>query len=305
MNHTIMKTFSSLFLLGAVGALSAAASSAIAAVDTSLWKCETCPFEKAGAGGNVDAGVGAVSDEASKFGDYTGLHKNGAFAVLGGTARYRGDGGLFGSATANDLGLDSRSLAAELGQEGLYTLRLSYAEIPRWFTMGAKTPFLGNGSGQLTLAPGFVRAGNTAGMSLAADLQAIELGFKRTRLDLGAALNTGEGWTHRIDVRRDERSGTRRGAGAFFASSLAPGAAGGPCDRRTRSLDLLLHAAVAGDARLPGLAVQQRRDRVDLGEPLRPQRHEQRAARLGARQPVPSDHRLRRLSDQPDGARQR
>ncbi len=214
-----MRTFSSLALLGAVGALSVAASSALAAVDTSQWKCESCPFEKAGTSGSVEAGVGVVSDKASKFGDYTGLNKNGAHGVLGGTARYRAEGGIFGSVNASDLGLDSRSLAAELGQEGLYTLRLGYAEIPRWFTTGARTPFLGNGSGQLTLPPSFVRSGSTAGMSLATDLQAVELGFKAKRLDLGASLDMGEGWTHRIDVRRDERNGTRRGAGAFFASS--------------------------------------------------------------------------------------
>ncbi len=39
-----MRTFSPLVLLGALGALSVAASGALAAVDTSQWKCESCPF---------------------------------------------------------------------------------------------------------------------------------------------------------------------------------------------------------------------------------------------------------------------
>ena len=47
-----MKTSKPLLLLGALGALSAAAGDA-AAVDTSQWKCESCPFEKESTTGTV------------------------------------------------------------------------------------------------------------------------------------------------------------------------------------------------------------------------------------------------------------
>ena len=146
-----MRSSSPLFLLGALGALSAAASSAVAAVDTSQWKCESCPFEKTGISGTADVGAGVVSDDSAKFGDHTGLNKKGGFLVAGGAARYRGEGGLFGTVAAADLGLDSRSLAAEVGQEGLYALRFGYAEFPHRISDSARTPFLGNGSSVLAL----------------------------------------------------------------------------------------------------------------------------------------------------------
>ncbi len=213
-----MKTFSPLFLLGALGALSAAASSAMAAVDTSQWKCESCPFEKTGVSGTLDVGVGAVSDDSAKFGDYTGLQKKGAFLVAGGAARYRGEAGLFGSVAASDLGLGSRSLAAEVGLEGLYSLQLGYAEIPRHLSDTAMTPFLGGGGAVLSLPAGFP-AGDTSAMPLASTLQPIELGYKRSRLDAGLSWIIGRGWTTRISLRHDVRDGTQRIAGSFFSTS--------------------------------------------------------------------------------------
>ena len=50
-----MRIFSSLHLLAALGALGAAAG-ASAQVDTSQWKCTSCPYPK-GTTGSVDAGA--------------------------------------------------------------------------------------------------------------------------------------------------------------------------------------------------------------------------------------------------------
>ena len=213
-----MRTFSPLVLLSAIGALSVAASSALAAVDTSQWKCESCPFEKEATSAALDIGVGAVAGETPKFGDHTGLYDKRAFLVAGGTLRYRGAGGLFGSAQASDLGLDTRALAAEIGNEGMYTLRFGYAEMPRHFADGARTPFFGMGGGVLSLPAGF-RAASTGAMPLAASLQGVDIGYKRKRLDAGGTLLAGENWTYRVSLRHDVRDGTQRTAGSFFSTS--------------------------------------------------------------------------------------
>ena len=212
-----MRIFSPLFLLGALGALSAASTSALAA-DTSQWKCESCPFEKAGSSGTLDAGIGAVSDDSAKFGDYTGLNKKGPFVIAGGDARFRNEAGLFGSVTASDLGLDSRELAAEIGQEGLYSLKVRYAEIPHYLTDTAMTPFLGNGGGVLSLPAGFPAA-NTAAMPLGTTLQPVELGFDHSRFDAGLSWIIGQGWSTRVSLRHDVRDGTQRIAGSFYSSA--------------------------------------------------------------------------------------
>ncbi len=199
-----MRTFSPLVLLGALGALSVAASGALAAVDTSQWKCESCPFEKEATSAALDVGVGAVAGETPKFGDHSGLYNKRTFLVAGAALRHRGEGGLFGSAQASDLGLDTRALAVEIGNEGLYTLRFGYAEMPRHLADGARTPFLGIGGGVL---------------SLPASLQAVDIGYKRKRLEAGGTLFSGENWTYSVSLRHDVRDGTQRTAGSFFSTT--------------------------------------------------------------------------------------
>lgn len=229
-----MKTVSSSCLLAALGVLSFAAGNAMAAVDTSEWKCETCPFEKAGVSGALDVGVGHVSDDSARFGDYTGLDKKGAYAVIGGTARYRNDAGLFGSFTATDLGLDSRSLTGELSQEGRFRVRLGYAEIPHRLSDTSMTPFLGVGGAVLTLPAGFP-AVDTATMPLATTLRPVDLGFKRKRFDASATWFAGPQWSVGFSLRRDVRDGTQRLAGSFFSTAAQLVA---PVDQTTDQLEV-------------------------------------------------------------------
>lgn len=217
-----MKIFSSLHLLAALGALGAA-TGAFAQVDTSQWKCTSCPYPK-GTTGSVDAGVGYVTDSSQKFGDYTGLDSKGAFAILDGAVSRRGDDGYYADLWGADLGLDTRRLLGIAGREGIYSLNVGYAEIPRHFLQGASTPFLGTGGNVLTLPAGFP-APDTGTMPLAGTLQPIESGFKYRRLDLGGTLVGGPGWSANLSLRHDERDGTRPTSGPFVATAsqfLAP-----------------------------------------------------------------------------------
>jgi MtrB/PioB family decaheme-associated outer membrane protein len=225
-----MKTLSPLLLLGT---LSAAVGSAYA-VDTSKWKCESCPFEKEGFHATVNGGVGTVSEKSPKFGDYTGLDDDGPYLDLGGSAQFRSAGGFYGGVTGSDLGLDSRSLGAEIGRDGLFGVRLGYAQIPRHLTTGAASPFLGFGGPVLSLPAGFP-AGTTAGMPLASTLQPVELGYKRQRFDLGATGIAGTSWTFGLSWRRDVRDdGAQRTAGSFFSTASHLGA---PVDQTTDQVE--------------------------------------------------------------------
>jgi MtrB/PioB family decaheme-associated outer membrane protein len=226
-----MRTLRPWFLLGT---LSAAASWPAVAVDTSQWKCESCPFPKEEFRASVDGGGGYVSDSSAKFGDYTGLDQKGPYFVLGGGAKYRGPGGLYGSVEATDLGLDSRAVEAEGGQEGRFALRLGYSEIPRHFTDTALTPFLGNGGGQLTLPSGFP-APDTASMPLAATLQPVDLSYKRRRFDAGGEGIAGKNWTFGVSWRRDTRDGTLPYSGSFFSNAAHLAA---PVDQTTDDFEV-------------------------------------------------------------------
>ncbi len=229
-----MRIFSSLFLLAALGALSGTASNAVAAVDTSQWKCESCPFEKAGVSGSVDLGAIATSDASSRLGDYTGLGRKGGYLLADGGLRWRGEQGWFGDLSAVNLGLDSRELAARVGIEGLYALRLGYGELPHRLSTTARTPFQGVGTAVLGLPTGFASA-TTAGMPLQSTLQPVDIGFDRTRLDLGATFNAGTDWRIGLELRQDEREGKQRTAGSFFSTTSQLVA---PLDEVTRQFEV-------------------------------------------------------------------
>jgi MtrB/PioB family decaheme-associated outer membrane protein len=230
-----MRTFSPWSLLATLGALAASATSAAADVDTSQWKCESCPFqEEKSSGGTLDVGAGTVSDDSAKFGDYTGLNRQGGFLILGGAARYRREGGSYGSVTAKDLGLDTRAVDAEVGKEGTYRLQLGYAEIPRYFYDGAQTPFLGAGGSVLSLPAGFP-AGTTGAMPLATTSHEADVKYKRSRLEAGLLWIFGKEWTTNVNVRHDVRDGTQRIAGSFFSTSAQLVA---PVDQTTDQIEL-------------------------------------------------------------------
>lgn len=236
-----MKTSQTLKYLGALSLLSVAATQAMAGVDTSNWKCESCPFEQ-GVQGTLDAGVTAVSGKSAKFGEYNGLQRQSSTAVLGGEVRYRGAEGMFGNLTATDLGLDTRSLVAEGGKEGLYGLRFAYTELPHRLADGTQTPFLGVGSANLTLPAGFPAA-DTPNMPLTAALQPVELGLKRQRYDLSASLLGGERWTYQVSLRHEVKDGLQRASGSFFANAAQLVA---PVDQVTDQLELATRYAGSG-----------------------------------------------------------
>lgn len=228
-----MKTPPPLLIFSAIGALATATASLAATVDTSAWKCSACPFET-GSSGTVEVGVGTVSERSAKFIDMSGLDK-GSHLVLGGSASWRDGSGYWGRASASDLGLDSRALAGRLGQEGLFTVSLAYDELPRRYADGA-TPYLGSGGGVLTLPPPpLYPRDTTAAMPLAGTLQPLTLGYDRSRLEGGLSWTGADRWTVRVNARRDERDGTKPGAGAFFATTAQLAV---PVDHVTNQLEV-------------------------------------------------------------------
>src|SRR5262249_48555443 len=164
----------------------------------------------------------------------TGLNKQGAYLDLSGDARYRSDNGVYGRLEANNLGLESRSIIFDGGREGLYTLKMGYAEIPRHQLDGAQTPFRGNGGSRLTLPAGFP-AVDTASMPLATTLQPVDVSSKRQRFDVGLGWLFGEPWSTQLTYRRDVRDGVQRIAGSFFSSAAQMVA---PLDQTTDQLEL-------------------------------------------------------------------
>lgn len=208
--HTLLP----LPLLAALGLLSLLPGTA-AAVDTSAWKCESCPFEKAGISGTVEGGLVGVSDDSARFGEYNGLHQRGVQLWGNAQARWRAADGYYGSL---DAASDTATLRTEVGLEGRVTLRLGWSEIDRHVSDTTQTPFLGSGGTVQTLPAGYP-AGTTQAMPLATTLHEQTLGTRRTRWDAGLRWTPGERWTLRLDARHETRHGTQRLAASFFSTA--------------------------------------------------------------------------------------
>ena len=138
-----------------VTAADTSTSSGQGAVDTSQWECKYCAFEQ-GTSGTLELGLGNVSKDSYKFGEYTGLNEQGGFLIGNAAARLRGKDANYWNVDASNLGLDSRSLSAESGTQGKYRLFLKYDEIPHFISDSAVTPFIGSGGGSLVLPGGWV-----------------------------------------------------------------------------------------------------------------------------------------------------
>ena len=220
-------------VLGTLGILSAAAVDSAGAVDTSEWKCESCPFEQ-GASGSVDLGPAYVSARSNRFGDFSGLDRKGGYLLGSGSVRYRGADGLYADGSVASFGDDAVSLAAGAGRAGAYGLRLSYDALPRHLSEQASSPFLGIGGNTLTLPAGYPAA-TTDAMPLAATLRPVDYGYKRSWLDIGASWLPAEAWSLRLGARHQVRDGTQRTAGSFFANAAQLVA---PVDQTTDSVDI-------------------------------------------------------------------
>ncbi len=121
-----------------------------------------------------------------------------------------------------DIGLDSRYLQAEGGQQGRYSLNFEYNEISRRVYDNTRSPFSGNNN--LSLPAGWVDGDSTQTMpTLAPSLNEVEIGFQRERLSLGAQWLPARRWEWDVQVRQDRKRGTGTMAGSFITqTSILP-----------------------------------------------------------------------------------
>ncbi len=217
-------------------------SAAIEAAETqsdtppSIAKCKQC-IKYTGWRGDLDFGLGYVSDDSLRFGDYRGLEEKGFYAAVDGDLHFRDLDGRYFDLYARDLGYDSRQLTMRGGNQGRYELRFAWKEIPKYRGFGTQTSFLGVGSDNLTLPADWVHSSTTGGMTaLSSSLKAALLKTQRKTLDAGATIHFARNWSYKVDFQRQEKKGTRTlGAGLLFNNStILPS----PVDFTTNQFDM-------------------------------------------------------------------
>lgn len=105
----------------------------------------------------VEVGVRNVSSGSYKAGEYNGLEKNGATAIanvdLRGGGSYDSEDATRWLIQATELGLDTRNVSAEYGQQGSFRINFGYDELLRNRSDSYQTPYQGAGSGNVLTLP--------------------------------------------------------------------------------------------------------------------------------------------------------
>jgi MtrB/PioB family decaheme-associated outer membrane protein len=187
---------------------------------------------------SMEAG-GIFTDKGSaKFGEYNGLDQKGGsldlgFDVRGGSA-YDSDENSRFRIRGTNLGLTTRNLGAEFGQQGKFRISLGYDELQKNRSDSYQTPYMGVGSSNLTLnktswAPGVLPVSyfggsvksDSSAMTAAqqSDFHNVDLNTNRKKLDakLGFAINSQ--WSIDASARRETKVGTQAQGAALTVTA--------------------------------------------------------------------------------------
>jgi MtrB/PioB family decaheme-associated outer membrane protein len=159
----------------------------------------------------VNIGLGNVSRDSFAAGDYTGLKNKGAYVI--------GDIDLVGRdpksanawrITGSNLGLGSRNLRTEYGQQGNYRFTFEYDQLPKYRTESAKTIFNGVGGNNLTLPSTWVGASSTTGFTqLNTSLRTIDVSHERKNHIFGFSKILSNEWDTSVKFRHETKEGSK------------------------------------------------------------------------------------------------
>lgn len=175
----------------------------------------------------VEVGVGYVSEDSFKFGDFTGLNDKGAHLIGNVELNKRSeDNSQYFILNGSNLGLDSRNLQIQTGVQGNFGVRLEYDEIPKLWSDSYQTPFTNPGSANLMLPAGWTRAATTTAMpQLNASMRPFEVKSERKSLGFGVTKELVAGWDVELRGKREKKEGNRFIGGVFGNSGGNPKAA--------------------------------------------------------------------------------
>jgi MtrB/PioB family decaheme-associated outer membrane protein len=163
-----------------------------------------------------ELGVGYTGQDSYKFGEYTGLREQGAFATGNfNVRRPLGTPADYVQATGWNLGLPSAQVDASAGSQGRWFVSGGYQQIPRYQFEDTRFLHQGLGSERLTLPVGF--PGLSAGASqppanintVNAYLRDFDTRQERDIWRLGGGIRLGPDLELTLNYRQDDRDGTR------------------------------------------------------------------------------------------------
>ena len=171
----------------------------------------------------AEIGVYYLDDDSYRFGKYSGLINEGAYVLAnfrwekrpawnsGDLTRWRLQGWR--------VGLNSRRLEFDWGQQGKQRFRFDYRQIPNNEFRNGLTPYRGLGGDELRLPQGWAvepNTNNTGGfVNLDEYLRPYEIRTRRKSLTMDYTLTINSNWNMAIDFRHENKDGARNTWGIF------------------------------------------------------------------------------------------
>ena len=208
-----------LMLIAVVGAAQAAEDTG-AEVDKTKWKCQFCLYdERAKFAASVELGLGYVTNDSYKYGEYTGLNEKGVYFLGDADGSYRDNKRNYFNFDIQDIGLDSRTIEMEGGKQGLYDLQLEYNQIPKYSSDTSRTPY--SGGNNQSLPSDWVSAPTTSGFtSLNNDLQNVGVYTMRRDFSIGTTIHQSKTISYDLRFRRTTKTGNES-VGASLGPNFA------------------------------------------------------------------------------------
>lgn len=164
-----------------------------------LWPAAGPAAEAPGPTSTVSVGVGEVTPDNQRFGQYTGLEVEGADALIDLDLNHLNpDTGTWLQLRGRDLGLQSRELRLRGERQGDWGYTLEYRDIPRAFPYAIDTALQGAGTASLTT--NVVAPGGGDPLRLGTDRQVVQAGVDKA---------LGHGLDVKVTFRNEQKDGTR------------------------------------------------------------------------------------------------
>lgn len=205
----------------------------------------TVPAETQNFSHYIELGGLYSSSDAQKFGEYSGLNRQQGYVIgsfdLHQRDAYDSDSARFWRISGTDLGLASRNLSAEYGNQGRYSLSFEYDQLPHNQLDGARTPFAGVGTEHLQLPENWISGATTTGMTLLNDsLKNVEMGTERRKYKGGFKLDLTKQWHMNLILQHEDKEGLEATGAVMGVSGFDPLSivAPKPIDQETNNVDV-------------------------------------------------------------------
>jgi MtrB/PioB family decaheme-associated outer membrane protein len=206
------------WLSPAVAEQSAAAEEPAAATTWESWRCKYCP-EIGGTEGWVEPGIGYQSEDSYRFGRYSGLKDDGVFGNADGYLMHREEDGRYYEIRGRNLGLQSRDIQVEGGDQGKYKLFLEYDQLPSFNDDTTESPYGSQSGNRLSLPQNWVPDSSTQDMpTLQQDLTDVTIKTERKRLKADFAYLPFRKWEITAHFMHEKKDG-RHDVGTTFGFS--------------------------------------------------------------------------------------